>query len=31
MKIYESFDEIRGKVWKTIEKILQKFKKIDQF
>ncbi len=27
MKIYKNFDEIRGKVKKTTEKILRKFKK----
>ncbi len=27
MKKYKNFNEIRGKVWKTIEKILRKFKK----
>ncbi len=27
MKIYTNFDEIRGKVWRTFEKILRKFKK----
>ncbi len=27
MKIYKNFDEISGKVWKTIEKMLQKLKK----
>ncbi len=27
MKIYKNFDEIRGKVLKTTEKILRKFKK----
>ncbi len=27
MKVYKNFDEIRGKVLKATEKILQKFKK----
>ncbi len=27
MKIYKNFDEMREKVWKTIEKILRKVKK----
>ncbi len=27
MKIYKNFDEIRGKVWITIEKILGQLKK----
>ncbi len=32
MKIYKNFNKIRGNVYKTIEKVLQKFKKkIDQF
>ncbi len=26
-KIYKNSDKIKGKVWKTIEKILSKFKK----
>ncbi len=31
MKIYINFDEISGRVKKTIEKILRKFKKDDEF
>ncbi len=31
MKIFKNFDEIKGNVWKTIEKILQNLKKNDQF
>ncbi len=27
MKVYKNFDEIRGKVKKTIKKVLRKFKK----
>ncbi len=27
MKIYKNFDEIRGKVWKTIEKYYENLKK----
>ncbi len=31
MKKYKNCDKIRRKVWKTVEKILRKLKKIDQF